>query len=56
MRVVRLDALRGLALCEDSEGSRSSVEVELVAPLAEGETVLVHAGVALARLAPGGAA
>jgi hydrogenase maturation factor len=56
MRVVRIDSLRELALCEDGEGSRSSVEIELVKPLAEGDSVLVHAGVALARLAPGEAA
>lgn len=56
MRVVRIDSQRGLALCDDGEGSRSSVEIELVKPLAEGDSVLVHAGVALARLAPGEAA
>jgi hydrogenase maturation factor len=55
MRVVRIDSRRGLALCEDGEGSRS-VEIELVKPLAEGDSVLVHAGVALARLTPGEAA
>jgi hydrogenase maturation factor len=53
MRVVRIDARRELALCEDGEGSQSSVEIELVKPLGEGDSVLVHAGVALARLAPG---
>jgi hydrogenase maturation factor len=53
MRVVRIDLRRGLALCDDGEGFRSSVEIELVKPLSEGDSVLVHAGVALARLAPG---
>ncbi len=52
MRVVRVDSRRGLALCDDREGSRSSVEVGLVEPLAEGDSVLVHAGVALTRLEP----
>ena len=50
MRVLRIDSRRGLALCDDREGSRSSVEVGLVEPLAEGDSVLVHAGVALTRL------
>jgi hypothetical protein len=51
MTVVRLDPARGLALCRDGAGSRSSVETALVDPVREGETLLVHAGVALARLA-----
>jgi hydrogenase maturation factor len=53
MRVVRIDRRRALALCDDAAGSRSSVEIELVMPLAQGDSVLVHAGVALVRLAPG---
>jgi hydrogenase maturation factor len=52
MRVLRVDSRRGLALCDDGEGSRRSVEIELVKPLAEGDSVLVHAGVALVRMAP----
>jgi hypothetical protein len=31
MRVRRIDEYRGLALCEDGEGRRSSVEIALVA-------------------------
>jgi len=50
MRVVRVDAARGLALCEDGEGARASVEVGLLAQVAPGDTVLVHAGCALGRL------
>jgi hydrogenase maturation factor len=50
MRVVRIDSRRGLALCDDGEGSRSSVEIGLVDAVAAGDTVLVHAGVALTRL------
>jgi hydrogenase maturation factor len=50
MRVVRIDAPRGLALCEAESGERSSVETALVEPVADGDTLLVHAGTALARL------
>jgi hydrogenase expression/formation protein HypC len=50
MRVVRLDAARGLALCEDAGGSRSAVEVALVDGAAVGDTLLVHAGTALTRI------
>jgi hydrogenase assembly chaperone HypC/HupF len=49
-RVLAIDEARGLALCEAEDGARQSVEIALVAPLAVGETVLVHAGTALARL------
>ena len=50
MRVVRVDDARSIALCEDGEGARADVATELVGPLAEGDELLVHAGVALARL------
>ena len=50
MRVVRLDAARGLALCERRDGARESVEVALVDTAAVGDTLLVHAGTALARV------
>jgi hydrogenase maturation factor len=50
MTVLCIDDDRVLALCEDAEGGRSSVEIELVAPLEPGASVLVHAGVALVRL------
>jgi hydrogenase maturation factor len=49
-RVVAVDEARGLALCEAAGGARESVEIALVAPLQVGDTVLVHAGTALARL------
>jgi hydrogenase assembly chaperone HypC/HupF len=49
MRVRRIDAERELALCEDGEGRRSSVEIALVAPVAAGDELLVHAGTAIAR-------
>ncbi|MEO6496168.1 MAG: HypC/HybG/HupF family hydrogenase formation chaperone [Solirubrobacteraceae bacterium] len=50
MEVVRIDDARGLALCQGEDGGRSSVEIALVAPVAEGDRVLVHAGTALVRL------
>jgi hydrogenase maturation factor len=51
MSVVALDAERGLALCIDDAGARHSVEIGLVAPVLLGDEVLVHAAVALVRLA-----
>lgn len=38
------------ALCEDDHGQRGSVGVELVAPVTVGDRLLIHAGVAIARL------
>jgi hydrogenase maturation factor len=52
MTVVRLDMARELALCADAGGTRATVETALVAPVAIGELLLVHAGTALARLPP----
>jgi hydrogenase maturation factor len=49
MRVRRIDDERSLALCEDDHGRRSSVEIALVAPVAPGDGLLVHAGTAIAR-------
>ena len=49
MRVLRVDDGRRLALCEDEDGEHRTVEIELVEPVAEGESLLVHAGVALTR-------
>jgi hydrogenase assembly chaperone HypC/HupF len=50
MNVMRLDDERGLALCSDDEGNSETVEIDLVAPVAPGDTLLVHAGTAIARL------
>ena len=50
MRVLALDDDRGLALCADDRGARHTVETALVAPVAPGDEVLVHAGVALVAL------
>ena len=41
----------GLARCRDDAGAEVEVMTSLVEPLAAGEQVLVHAGVALARVA-----
>jgi hydrogenase maturation factor len=49
MRVLIVDTERGLALCEDEAGARSTVEIALV-DAAAGDTILVHAGTALLRL------
>ena len=38
----------GLALCEDDQGRRETVQVELVGPVKPGDQVLVHAGTAIA--------
>jgi hypothetical protein len=48
MTVRAVDATRGLALCETAAGERSSVEIALVEPVAVGDTLLVHAGTAIA--------
>ena len=48
MTVVRVDAERMLALCEDDDGRRSSVEIALVEPVTPGQLLLVHAGTAIA--------
>jgi hydrogenase assembly chaperone HypC/HupF len=50
MTVVRIDAERALALCEDDAGARQSVEIALVEPVAEGDRLLVHAGTALVHV------
>ena len=52
MRVVAVDADRGLALCAAPGGRRSSVEIALVGDVAPGDALLVHAGTALALLDP----
>ena len=50
MRVVRIDSTLSLAVCEDDDGARSTVEVALVEPVETGDRVLVHADVALTNL------
>ena len=48
LTVVRVDAGRDLALCENEAGERTTVEIALVAPVAPGDELLVHAGTAIA--------
>jgi hydrogenase maturation factor len=48
MHVIELDGM-GTAWCADGSGAKHEVAVDLVGPLAPGDVVLVHAGVAIAR-------
>jgi hydrogenase maturation factor len=41
----------GLAVCADGEGEHAEVMTELIGSVEPGDAVLVHAGVAIARLA-----
>ena len=52
MTVVRVDEERGLALCAGEDGRRHTVETALVEPVSPGARILVHAGTAIAALAP----
>ena len=38
------------ATCEDREGNQAQIAVELVSPVSEGETLLTHGGVAIAKV------
>ena len=48
VRGVKVDAERELALCEDEQGRRTTVEIALVTPVEPGDELLVHAGTAIA--------
>jgi hydrogenase maturation factor len=50
MSVVAIDLDRGLALCAHEDGRHETVETALVDSVAPGDTLLVHAGTALANL------
>ena len=50
MQVEQIDAERGLALCSADDGSKSTVEIALVEPVAAGDRLLVHAGTAIGTL------
>ena len=50
MTVVRVDGDRALAVCASEDGARHTVETGLVDPVSPGDSVLVHAGVALVAL------
>ena len=52
MTVVRVDSDRGLALCEQADGTRATVEISLIDAVEAHDTLLVHAGTALTRLEP----
>lgn len=45
-----LDPVPPDALCEDGCGRRVRVAIELVGPVAAGERLVVHAGVAIGRM------
>jgi len=49
MAVCTVDERQGLARCESEDGA-AEVATDLVAPVACGDILLVHAGVALANL------
>jgi hydrogenase maturation factor len=46
---VSVDEARGLAVCADEHGASTEVDVLLVAPVAPGDVLLVHAGAAIGR-------
>jgi hydrogenase expression/formation protein HypC len=48
LRVVSVDDARGLAVCAGAGGASIEVDVLLVAPVAPGDELLVHAGTAIA--------
>jgi hydrogenase maturation factor len=50
--VVSVDDASGLAVCADEFGASVDVDVLLVTPVRAGETLLVHAGTAIA-VSPG---
>ncbi|MGI8597477.1 MAG: HypC/HybG/HupF family hydrogenase formation chaperone [Thermoleophilaceae bacterium] len=52
VRVLSADEATGLAVCAGEDGLLGEVEVGLVDPVAAGDVLLVHAGVALTRLDP----
>ncbi len=51
MRVLGLGS-DGLASCVDDNGRWERIMTDLVSPVSPGDSVLVHAGVALVRLEP----
>lgn len=50
LRVVAVDEDRSLALCEDADGARTTIEIALIDPVGPGDGLLAHAGTAIARL------
>jgi hydrogenase maturation factor len=49
--VLRIDGDRELALCENADGERTTVEIALVQPVRVEDVLLVHAGTAIAHAA-----
>jgi hydrogenase maturation factor len=47
LTVVQIDEKQGLALCRDDSGQTESVEIALVRPVHQGDSLLVHAGTAI---------
>lgn len=50
LKVLEVDDT-GLALCEDEDGERTDIEVALIGAVGPGDSVLAHAGTAIAKLA-----
>jgi hydrogenase maturation factor len=52
MTILRIDRERDLALCglASDPAKHESVEIALVHPVAEGDSILVHAATAIARI------
>jgi hydrogenase maturation factor len=50
LRVLRVDDERGLALCEDAAGERTTIEIALIDPVEPGDGLLAHAGTAIAAI------
>ncbi len=50
LRVVAVDDSRALALCEDADGQRTTIEIALIDPVGPGDGLLAHAGTAIALL------
>jgi hydrogenase expression/formation protein HypC len=48
VRIISIDG--DDALCEDAAGNRTDIAVELVKPIAVGEVLLTHGGVAIAKV------
>jgi hydrogenase maturation factor len=48
MRVIELPRCDGIAICADESGAGHEVAVDLLEPVAVGDEILVHAGVAIA--------
>jgi hydrogenase expression/formation protein HypC len=48
LRVVSIDG--DDALCEDTVGNRTEIAIELIKPVAVGEVLLTHGGVALSKI------